>query len=123
MSAKAAFGTLKNDIYQSDYLNKKKKAVIGCNSRRCYPYESYFSVNKYNLIIGQYSKSNLNNVVTVDNITLTPVVIDPAATDPFYYTNNIDPYGELFGKNVCGILNYVRYIEPDPNTNIDTNTD
>ncbi len=110
MSAKAAFGTLKKNMYQSDYLNKKKNVVTNCNNRLCKTQSSYFSENKYNLIIGQYTEMNLKDVVTVDNITSTPVVINPYDTKPFYYTNTIDPYGQLFGKSQCGILNFNHYI-------------
>ena len=100
MSAKAAFGTLKHNMYQSDYLNKKKGIITRCHSR-CKPNSNsntYFSMNKYNLIIGQYSEMNLKDVVTVDSI-VPPVVINPDETEiPFYYTNTIDPYGQLFGN-------------------------
>jgi hypothetical protein len=112
MSAKAAFGTLKKNMYQSDYLNKKKGISINCN-RFCKKIDvnsTEFSANKYNLIIGQYTEMNLKDVVTVDNITSTPVVINPSDAKPFYYTNTIDPYGQLFGTSPCGILNYNHYI-------------
>jgi hypothetical protein len=112
MSAKAAFGTLKKNMYQSDYLNKKKGIAMACE-KRCTNNnngDNIFSTNKYNLIIGQYTEMNLTNVVTVDNITSTPVVINPYDTNPFYYTNTIDPYGQLFGTSPCGILNYNHYI-------------
>ena len=110
MSAKAAFGTLKKDINQSDYINKKKK-MNDCKRSNCKRNDTYFSVNKYNLIIGQYTEMDLKDVVTIDNITSTPVVINPTDLLPFYYTNTIDPDGELFGKSECGVLNYVKYIK------------
>lgn len=114
MSAKAAFGTLKKNMYQSDYLNKKKGVAMACkkhcsNNNR----DTIFLTNKYNLIIGQYTEMNLKDVITVDNITSTPVVINPYDTIPFYYTNTIDPYGQLFGNSQCGISNYVHYIVPE----------
>lgn len=110
MSAKATFGTLKKNMNQSDYLNKKKGV---CKQRCNNNNDTYFSMNKYNLIIGQYSKMNLNDITTVENTTATPVIINPSDINPFYYTNTIDPYGQLFGKSECGSLNYVRYITPD----------
>lgn len=120
MSAKAAFGTLNKNMYQSDYLNKKKGVTMGCN-RLCKKTDvnnTKFSTNKYNLIVGQYTEMNLKDVVTVDNITSTPVVINPYDSKPFYYTNTIDPYGQLFGNSPCGILNYVNYIMPPESKNI-----
>jgi hypothetical protein len=116
MSAKAAFGTLNKNMYQSDYLKMKKKGVtMDCNCRFYYHNNqnnnnTFFSTNKYNLIIGQYTEMNLKNVVTVNNITSSPVIINPSDSNPFYYTNTIDPYGQLFGNSPCGILNYVQYI-------------
>jgi hypothetical protein len=33
-----------------------------------------------------------------------------SATAPFYFTNTIDPLGELFGNSQCGELNYTHYM-------------
>ncbi len=113
MSAKATFGTLKKNMYQSDYLNKKKGVAMACEKHCSNNRDTIFSTNKYNLIIGQYTEMNLKDVITVDNITSTPVVINPSDTIPFYYTNTIDPYGQLFGDSQCGISNYLHYIVPE----------
>jgi hypothetical protein len=150
ISGKPAFGTLKENLFQSDYLNRKKakfsycKTASYCNKIKvAKSYElvnSYnlgrysrnletcniIPINKANLIMGQYTKLNLDNVCTVShgapptkhcsNINPcnpcqdnTGVVIDPTtATNPFYWNATIDPLGELFGTSQCGELNYTQ---------------
>jgi hypothetical protein len=90
ISAKPTFGTLKENLYQSDYLNRKKGKLIFCNSNfNCpkinhnFDYDSIYSynlgryslslanilpINKSNLIIGQFTKENLKDVCTVQTI-------------------------------------------------------
>lgn len=154
ISAKPTFGTIRENLYQSDYLNRKKGLITVCNSpanckglriapsynvRNSFNLGRYtlnldksniFPVNKSNLIIGQYTKTDLSNICTVSNLSPyskpapcssddpcnpcqnnTDVVIEPAsAIIPFYYTCQIDPLGELFGKSQCGELNYTHYM-------------
>ena len=121
ISAKPTFGTLQEELYQSDYIKKKKQQ---CND--------IVPVNKSNLIIGQYTKLNLYNVCTVSNgpppsthcefnNECSPcqdediVIINPnnnttSYNDAFYMNYTIDPLGELFGKTSCGTLNYTNYM-------------
>jgi hypothetical protein len=92
ISAKPTFGTLRENIYQSDYINRKKGAIIFCTaSSRCqriknapsyntlnlYNIGRYklsldkcniLQVNKSNLIIGQYTKLNLKSICTVSSL-------------------------------------------------------
>ena len=90
--AKPAFGTLKENLYQSDYLNRKKAKYAYCRTTSSYCNKikisnSYALINSYNLgryarnletcniipvnkgnlIISQYAKLNLSNVCTVSN--------------------------------------------------------
>lgn len=119
MSGRAAFGSFKNNMYQSELINKKKDNAVQCPCRcpnrcrlRAFPNNRYQSYNKYNVVAGQYYELDLKDVTTVNNITSTPVVINPNETlTPFYYTNTIDPYGQLFGNTECGIFNYTNYIK------------
>lgn len=147
--AKPAFGTLREKLYQSDYLERKKAKLVYCNNptfcnksiythsydkRNLYNWGRYarsletcsiIPVNKGNLVIGQYSQLDLNNVCTVIPTTktpcnlingcapctnFTPVPINPLSSIPFYQTNNIDPLGELFGNSQCGKLNYTNFM-------------
>jgi hypothetical protein len=151
-ATKSTFGTLREKIYQSDYIIRKKGKIIYCNNRvpcnkltvsNSYEKMNLFNVGRYisncnkvsinnnELIIGQYTKSNLTNVCTVSNGTPpttycsndtpcdpcqdnTPVIIDISISDnPFYFDKTIDPLGELFGNSQCGELNYTKYMAPN----------
>jgi hypothetical protein len=123
--AKSTFGTLQEELYQSDYINKKKQ--------QCCP---ILNVNKTNLIIGQYTKLNLYNVCTVSNgpppsipcefnnvcnpcqdDNVVKIDANPNYTgkyDTFNLNYTIDPLGELFGKTSCGVLNYTNYMVFNP---------
>ena len=89
--AKPAFGTYKENLYQSDYLNRKKAKHTYCitpaycnklttatnyafiNSFRLGRYArgletcNIIPVNKGNLIMGQYTKMDLKDVCTASN--------------------------------------------------------
>lgn len=144
--AKPTFGSLKPKISQSDYINRKKGKNMFCikpnycskvNQINNYANLNSFNlvyrlekcnilpVNKTDLVIGQYTKSNLNNVCTVSKgappskycssenpcdpcQNNTPIIF--STTEPFYWGQTIDPLGELFGKSQCGELNYTNYI-------------
>jgi len=159
--AKPAFGTLKETLFQSDYLTRKKAKFAYCKTpsycNKIKIADSYelinlynlgrysrsletcniIPVNKGNLIMGQYTKLNLNDVCTVSHgapptkpcgnsigdLPCNPcqdnaaVKIDPNATpatvissNPFYFNATIDPLGELFGASQCGELNYTRHM-------------
>ena len=154
--AKPTFGTLRENLYQSDYINRKKGIITYCKSpvycdkirvASSYNIRNSFNtgrfalaldkcnilqVNKSNLIIGQYTKSNLKDICTVSKIfpyskpapcssddpcnpcQNAPATIDTSKT--FYQQNIIDPLGELFGKTQCGELNYTHYMQFYPPT-------
>ena len=127
ISAKPTFGTFKQDMCQSDYINRKKRINTGCKSAYSQPkkvissYDKMYSdnlgvnldkcnnINKSNLIAGQYSNLNLTDVITVSDIAN---MSDPEQTSgmPFYFNHIIDPHGQLFGKSQCGELNYTQYM-------------
>jgi hypothetical protein len=91
ISAKPAFGTLKEILFQSDYLNRKKakfaycKTPSYCNKLKIansYDLVNLYNlgrysrnletcntipINKGNLIMGQYTKLNLKDVCTVSH--------------------------------------------------------
>jgi len=165
--AKPTFGTFRQNLYQSDYINRKKAKLIYCNSKdtcgkilvaadykeralfktgrdainllRCS--NTVIPINKANLIMGQYTKLDLNRVCTVLNTTNysasdclkhindtdtingcpnnSPVIIDPnnnPIPPSFYQANIIDPCGYLFGNSQCGELNYTSYMVFNPPT-------
>ena len=137
--AKSTFGTLQEELNQSDYINIKKRkcnSILYTNKSNTILYTNKSNLivrpqlNKSNLIFGQYSKSNLYNVCTVSKgpppsipcgfnncnpcQNSNNVIIDPNSTTPFYFNYTIDPLGELFGKTSCGILNYTNYMILNP---------
>lgn len=159
ISAKPTFGTIKENLYQSDYINRKKAIITYCSTpdynnkiknatsyhiMNSFKLGSYIAsldkyknllINKNNLIIGQYTQSNLKDVCTVSenyyNTAPSPksdissldclicpvpsdIIIDPNNpnnTLPFYNNYIIDPRGQLFGKSQCGELNYINYMQ------------
>ena len=91
--AKPSFGTLKENLYQSDYINRKKAKLAYCKTpsycnkikkANSYALINYYNlgrysrnletcniipINKGNLIMGQYTKLNLTDVCTVSTGT------------------------------------------------------
>lgn len=145
ISAKPTFGNLRENLYQSDYIHRKKSLSLlntkpsrhelnSFNIHNC----TFLPSNKNNLIAGQYTKLNLTDVCTVSEINykVNPqpcsfdlsyicnpcqnnslIKINPKIeTKPFYYQYQIDPLGELFGKTQCGELNYTHYMIYKPYT-------
>ena len=121
------FGTIRENLYQSDYINRKKRRINWCNVTPCckknklYCKHNLNNFNKSNLIYGQYSALNLQNVCTVSKgppptepytkpCKNADVTIDEADLTPFYAKYTIDPLGELFGRTQCGELNYTHYM-------------
>ena len=111
ISGKPTFGTLRENLYQSDYINRKKGINTYCRSplrcqrmliassynvRNSYNLGVYalslkkcniFPVNKSNLIIGQYTKENLKDICTIStfNNCVSSYECDPCkviAIDP-----------------------------------------
>lgn len=139
--AKQAFGNIRQNMFQSDYI-KRKKAISTLHSTRwnknnVYGYETKYllnrgkyyyginncdvlPVNKKNLIAGQYTKMDLQDVCDITTFTTsdpsgnecldgcTPVQLDTAVI--FYENYVIDPCGQLFGKSQCGELNFTHYM-------------
>ena len=78
--AKSTFGTLQEELYQSDYIRRKKGLSLYCNSPICKTNRvssSYEKINLFNLgrctdklqysnlISGQYTKMDLKDVCSV----------------------------------------------------------
>lgn len=136
--AKPTFGALKPNLYQSDYITNKKAKIAFCdvnnvsnyNQLNLYNRGKYLnslevgnisSFDKSDLIFGLYSKMDLTNVCSVINgppcnnidscIGCDEVTtIDISSSSPFYFTNTIDPVGELFGNTTCGTNNFINYM-------------
>ncbi len=138
--AKPAFGTLKKNLYQSDYINRKKAKINYCSAsslcnkrpnnyalinntnlgRYLYNLEicKIIPINKSNLIIGQYTKLNLTGVCTVS--TGTPPTqpcgngIDELPCNPCQTSTDviIDPDGS--SSSVVSGIPFYWYATIDP---------
>jgi hypothetical protein len=137
--AKPAFGNIREELYQSDYIEKKKKRIMNCDlglSGKCNLVKNFYPIDKSNLIIGQYSYLNLstacvaieqpipndigscfntpdfNECTSCDQPIIMNVGTDGkwnSGNSNFYQDVYIDPIGELFGYSQCGELNYTHY--------------
>jgi hypothetical protein len=136
------FGVFKESQSTTDYtLNKKAKTTF-CKANVCVPNKSVGSQGQLDLLRkannleyydcdDSFDKTNLNvNLIT--KLDLTDVcVIQNKETPPECPTSlgpqtrfdvsgvTIDPYGSLFGNDVCGINNFTRYMvyNPPPSPN------
>jgi hypothetical protein len=121
----STFGNLKKTIDQGEYTNKLKNKNMFCNKtlNQYVSNKKHLQNNKNNLIISQYSKLNLKDVCVVAensniisaerffNVCNKDISVIITTNNIFYNNNFIDPLGQLFGKNKCGLLNYTKYIE------------
>jgi hypothetical protein len=111
-----------NKLIKTDSYQTKNSFYLGLtNNLLVIPF------NKQNLVAGQYTYMDLSGVCCViqgpicSNIFVNdcsqcdlPCPINvTTATQPFYFTNTIDPRGELFGNSQCGELNYTHFIRYD----------
>ena len=125
--AKPTFGTVQPLLYQSDYLNSKKRQALANRKPidASISYDAYLlynprvatQINPFNLVYNLYSQENLYNINTLahnKNLTVPVTKINPLLK-PLYNHYTIDPQGQLFGNIPCGELNYVNYMRPSLN--------
>jgi len=132
------FGVFKEPQNSGEYTLNKKAKTTYCSANNCKPaikvgssnnlllfnlsnrlkyYSQTDFINYNNLNINLITTVDLSNVIVTNNLndpTSTNAIITPTVTQP-YLSYNIDPSGNLFGNNVCGILNYENYIIPNYN--------
>ena len=104
-------------VKQSDLLLLRKSNYLynKCNS---------YNFNKTNLNINLYTKLDLTNVNVISNsqngTSPTPILPNTSANAaflaqrPYFTLYTIDPCGELFGNNTCGINNYQNFVTYNP---------
>jgi len=130
---KPTFGVFKKKQNASDYiLNKKNKYIFNnCNnyckgkkifsqtqgnyllSLKCLREETT-NIDKTQLYINLFTKLYIdNNIPVISDLSNNtyPTTID--INDIPYLTYNIDPSGYLFGNNICGLMNFERYLIPN----------
>ena len=139
------FGVFSEPADAGDYTYNKKARASFCVANNCTPAVKVGSqsnlllfnrsnkisvfpcqnfINKANLNSNLITQLNLFNVPVIQNketgdipTTITPALNSTASTyTPPYLKYNIDPSGNLFGNTVCGINNYINYIEYIPPT-------
>jgi hypothetical protein len=137
-SGKKAFGVFSEPQDAGDYIYNKKARASYCVANNCIPavkigtqgnlllfnrssklsiYPCKNVINKTDLNINLITSLNLDGVPVIENMTNQdiPTSIIPttlANTNSYpYLTYNIDPSGNLFGNNVCGINNYLSYLK------------
>ncbi len=131
--AKAAFGKTYNIPGYNEYLKNKYIYAKFCSELECKTpinkfanQADYLSIKKMNLIDSKccgssfIDKNNLNiNLITKEdlrgvnviknNVTgMSPTNINRSV--PFLYNYTVDPNGQLFGNNICGLNNWTRYM-------------
>ena len=136
-SGKASFGVFSEPQNASEYINNKKNKTAFCNANNCNLGRK--NITKPNLLLINQSKktiinsyenalnnSNLNiNLITKLDLLNVPVIRDFSTNDVPTVINNdidnypyleydLDPSGNLFGNNICGINNYVNYLVYNP---------
>jgi hypothetical protein len=135
--AKPTFGSLKSQLYSSDYINKKKNNTIFCKKinnkyikNNTYLQQGQYISLKY-LIKNKYfccpngnnliNKTNLNyNLITKEDLKDVNVLESVYGVTPTNIDSNInfnenyiiDYKGELFGSTQCGLNNYINYMVP-----------
>ena len=108
ISAKPTFGNLRQNLYQSDFINRKKAIITYCNSPSyCHKIKiapSYDKINSYNL--GRYTLAlDKCNIIPVDKSNLI-----------------ISQYSKLDLTDVCTVSNIFPYSQPNPNDDTCPNT-
>jgi hypothetical protein len=127
-SGKKAFGVFAEPLSEGDYIYNKKARATYCFANNCTPnltegnyllykrsnvlnnFPCRNAINKQNLYINLITKLNLKYVPVIANMCgNSPTIMYPTCTQ--YLVYNIDPSGNLFGNSICGINNYVRYMQ------------
>jgi hypothetical protein len=133
-SGKNTFGVFKESQTAGDYIYNKKAKTTFCSGNICVPSKTVDTQSNLLLLrranrlkyytCSDYNTSNLNvNLLTTMDLSDIPVIQtnttpyeSPAAitssTIP-YLNYIIDPSGNLFGNNTCGLLNFENYLIPN----------
>jgi hypothetical protein len=109
---------IKTGSYQTKNLFSLGQLTNLKNKKLIIPFD------KQNLVAGQYTYMDLSGVCCAINGPIcTNIFVNDcsqcqlpcpinvsSATQPFYFTNTIDPIGQLFGNTQCGELRYTHYM-------------
>jgi hypothetical protein len=131
-SGKRAFGVFSESLNASQYTYNKKAQTTYCLNNICKTNTKvgtesnlllFKSSNRLNNLTCKKLINNANldiNLITKLNLTDIPVISDfsgnvgpttiSTSVAPYLHYN-IDPSGYLFGNSICGINNYVAYMQ------------
>ena len=138
ISGKSAFGSLIKPLDAGYYIYNKKAKTTYCITNSCIPStkvgsESNLLLYKRANIINNFpfkyviNKSNLEiNLITKLNLTDVSVIANSSGNVPTTIiagnlNYNIDPNGNLFGNSICGINNYLHYLQYNVPNQIQSN--
>ena len=135
------FGVFSEPQDAGDYIYNKKARASFCVANNCTPavkvgtqnnlllfnrsnrlsvFPCKNFINKANLYINLVTNLDLSGVPVIADMTVTPNAIpstvNSMSTKPTYIQYNIDPSGNLFGNDTCGINNFVNYMVYNSNT-------
>jgi hypothetical protein len=126
-SGNSAFSAFIESVDAGYYIYNKKAKATYCATNNCVPAtkvgsESNLLLYKRANVINNFpcrnviNKSNLDiNLITKMNLFGAHVIADASGNTPTTIipgnTYNIDPDGELFGNTICGINNYLHYLQ------------
>jgi hypothetical protein len=126
-SGNRAFGVFIEPLDAGAYIYNKKAKATYCVTNNCTP--SVKVGSESNLLLYKRSnrltnfpcknsinKANLDiNLITKMNLLGVPVIANFSGNTPTTITSgntyNIDPDGKLFGNTICGINNYLNYLQ------------
>jgi hypothetical protein len=127
ISGSSAFGSLIKPLDAGYYTYNKKAKATYCVTNSCIPStkvgsESNLLLYRRANIINNFpckyivNKSNLEiNLITKLNLTGVPVIANSSGNTPTTINSGsiytIDPSGNLFGNSICGINNYLHYLQ------------
>ena len=130
-TAKTTFKQFNESLNAGDYISLKKTRSTFCKPNYCHPNKNLYSQSNYLLLrtannialnpCGEIDKNQLyinlitkldlsDNVIVVNDLSNNqyPIIIN-TNVEP-YLKYNIDPSGDLFGNNLCGIDNWKNYL-------------
>ena len=113
---KPAFGEVNPLLYGSDIIERKKRrrgVFIDRRIEKLVSFNKRTEVDKQNLVANLYYIEDLREAVTLSQGLNNDPEVNPDLT-PFYQYYKIDPKGNLFGKNYCGINNFTNYMRFRP---------
>ena len=132
--ANPTFAKVKEPNNASDYIAYKKTRNSFCLKNVCIPNRNLYSesnylmykrannyitnpcsnYNKSQLYTNLYTKMVLNDeipIITDISGNTFPVIIDTSVAPYTKYC--VDPNGVLFGKSVCGLENFLHFVQPN----------